>query len=81
MIHKNWGEVTNVDPDKLYKLFEIIDDIGVHHEWSADSGELNIRAGDVWIMFTADPDIMADIASDNKAYADAQRVADMYWRQ
>lgn len=78
---KNWGEVTNVDLDKLYKLFEIIEDIGVHHEWSADHGELSIRAGEVWITFTADPDVIADMHNDNNAYADAQRVAEMYWRQ
>ena len=80
-MHKNWGEVTMVDPDKLYELYKVIDDIGVHHEWNADYGELNIRAGDVWIMFSADHDVMADIANDNNAYADAQRVADMYWRE
>jgi len=81
MTHKNWGEVTMVDPDKLYKLYEIIDDIGVHHDWSADNGELSIKAEGVWITFTADPRIMKEIEDDNNAYADAQRVADMYWRQ
>ena len=81
MIHKNWGEVRMVDPDKLYKLYEIIDDIGVNHEWSAKYGELSIQAGEVWITFTADPDVMADVANDENAYADSQRVADMYWRE
>jgi hypothetical protein len=76
-MHKNWGEVTMVDPDKLYKLFQIIDDIGVYHEWSEEYGELSIKAEDVWITFTTAP---GDKADDN-AYADAQRVADMYWRQ
>jgi len=81
MMHKNWGEVTNVDPEKLYKLFELIDDIGVHHEWSALDGELSIRAGDVWITFNADADLMAEATRDDFAYADAQRIADLYWRQ
>jgi hypothetical protein len=77
-MNKNWGEVTGVDPDKLYKLFQILDDIGVYHEWSMDNGELHIRAGDVWISFLADQQI---IRNDEDAYADAQRVADMYWRE
>jgi hypothetical protein len=80
-MNKNWGEVTGVDPVKLYKLFEILDDIGVHHEWSEDNGELHIRAGDVWISFLADEQVMADMQADKFAYADAQRVADMYWRE
>lgn len=80
-MNKNWGEVTMVDPEKLYKLSQIIDDIGVHHEWSEDNGELHIRAEDVWITFRADEQVMADMRDDKFAYADAQRVADRYWRQ
>lgn len=78
---KNWGEVTQVDPDKLYKLYEIIDDIGVHHEWSAEYGELSIKVEDVWITFSANIDMLADRSEDMNAYADAQRIADMYWRE
>lgn len=81
MMHKNWGEVTMVDLDKLYKLYQIIDDIGVRHEWSEEYGELSIKAEDVWITFTADPKMLEDRQLDESAYADAQRVADMYWRQ
>ena len=82
MMSKNWIEVTGIDPDKLYKLYEVIDDIGLHHEWSADDGELNVRIeGRYWVTFSADRDIMADIANDRNAYADAQRVAEMYWRE
>lgn len=55
---RNWGVVWNVDREKLYKLFELIDDIGVHHDWNAEDGQLDIKADDVWIVFTADAEQM-----------------------
>jgi hypothetical protein len=78
---KDWGDVSGVDPAKLYQLFQLIDDIGVHHEWNELDGELSIRAGDTWITFTADEQVMADMKFDAYAYADAQGVADTYWRE
>jgi hypothetical protein len=78
---KNIYEVKNVEPDQLHKLYGIVDDLGLRHEYSGDDGELNVCFGDSWVTFSVDPDILADIRNDQLAYDDAQRVADMYWRE
>ena len=75
------GTIPRVDPDKLQKLFELIDDIGVVHEYSRADGELSIYAGDIGIMFEADKSMMEDAYADEYWMRDAERVAEGYWRQ
>lgn len=48
------GEVLNVDREKLYRLFELVEDIGVDHDWNLRDGVLLISAGGVSITFKAD---------------------------
>jgi hypothetical protein len=75
------GTITHVDPEKLKKLFDIIDDIGVMHEYSLADGELAIYAGDIGILFEADKSMMKDAYLDNYWQEDAERVAEGYWRE
>lgn len=75
------GTITRVDPDKLQKLFELIDDIGVSHEYSRANGELAIYAGDIGITFEADRKLMDEALQDAYWQDDAERVAEGYWRE
>jgi hypothetical protein len=75
------GTITHVDPDKLQKLYELLDDIGVNHEYSRANGELAIYAGDIGIMFEADRKLIAEALEDAYWQDDAERVAEGYWRE
>jgi hypothetical protein len=73
--------IDKVHPDKLQKLYELLDDIGVNLEYSEAHGELSIYAGEIGIMFEADKSIMEDRYADAYWAADAERVAEGYWRE
>ena len=75
------GSITKVDPDKLQKLYELLDDIGVNLEYSEAHGELSVYAGDIGIMFEADRTIMKDRYADAYWADDAERIAEGYWRE
>lgn len=75
------GTIARVDPDKLQKLYQLIDDIGVSHEYSMADGELSIYAGDIGIMFEADKSLMRDAYEDAYWQEDAERIAEGYWQQ
>jgi hypothetical protein len=75
------GSINKVDPDKLQKLYELLDDIGVNLEYSEAHGELSVYAGGIGIMFEADKSIMKDRYVDAYWADDAERVAEGYWRE
>jgi hypothetical protein len=43
------GTINKVDPEKLQKLHDLLDDIGCNLEYSRADGELAIYAGDIGI--------------------------------
>lgn len=43
--------VNNVEPDMLRQLFNVVENIGVDHDYSAGN-ELTVYAGNVGIIFT-----------------------------
>lgn len=75
------GKINKVDPDKLYKLFDAIDDIGMLHEYSREDGELSIYADGVAIMFQADPQLMEEAGKERFWREDAERIAEGFWRE
>lgn len=75
------GTITKIEPEKLYKLFDLIDDIGVNHEYSRANGELAIYAGNIGILFEADKSLIEDAYVDMYWQEDAERIAEGYWNQ
>jgi hypothetical protein len=75
------GTITKIDPDKLQKLFDLIDDIGISHEYSRADGELAIYAGDVGILLEADKSLIEDAYADEYWQRDAEKIAEGYWNQ
>jgi hypothetical protein len=75
------GSITKVDPDKLQKLHDLLDDIGCNLEYSKYSGELSVYAGDIGIMFEADRTLMKDQYVDELWARDAEQVAEGYWKE
>jgi len=75
------GSINKVDPDKLHKLFELLEDIGCNLEYSMYDGELSVYAGDIGIMFEADKALMKDQYLDEYWNKDAENVAEGQWRQ
>jgi hypothetical protein len=75
------GSITNVNPEKLQALYELLDDIGVNHEYSRANGELAIYAGDIGILFEADRKLMEEAIEEAYWQEDAERIAEGYWRQ
>jgi hypothetical protein len=75
------GKINRVDPDKLQKLFDLIDDIGMQHEYSRDDGELSIYADGVAIMFEADQQLMEEASKEAFWREDAERIAEGFWRE
>jgi hypothetical protein len=75
------GSISKVDPEKLQKLHDLLDDIGCTLEYSRNDGELSVYAGDIGIMFEADKSLMKDRYLDEYWAEDAERVAEGYWKQ
>ena len=75
------GSITKVHPDKLQKLYELLDDIGATLDYSEASGRLSVYAKDIGITFEADEAIMKDRYVDAYWADDAERVAEGYWRE
>lgn len=77
----SWVEVANVHPEVLGRLFQVIDEISVEHDWDEDVGELSITVGGVCIVFSANQEIMYNMRAEDDIRADSQRVANWYWRE
>jgi hypothetical protein len=75
------GTIRQVDPDKLYELFKILEDIGCNLEWSMAAGELSVYAGDIGITFEADRRLIQERIEDEYWAQDAENVAEGYWRE
>lgn len=75
------GKINKVDPRKLYKLFDVIDDIGMLHDYSREDGELSIYADGVAITFEADRELMEQANEDSFWQEDAERIAEGFWRE
>ncbi len=75
------GSITKVHPDKLQKLYELLDDIGANLDYSEARGQLSVYAKDIGIVFEADEAIMKDRYADAYWADDAERVAEGYWRE
>jgi hypothetical protein len=75
------GTVGNVEPEMLKKLFDIIDEIGMCHDYSLTNGELEIYVGDIGIRFEADRKLMDEAAQEAYWQEDAERIAEGYWRE
>lgn len=75
------GTIRMVHPDKLEKLYYLLDDIGCNLEWSEAAGELSVYAGNIGITFEADRKLIEERLQDAYWAEDAERVADGYWRQ
>lgn len=65
----------------LERLYEVFDELGMAHRYSSELGEIDVKVGDDWLNFYLDPDVMKDEEIDKMWSEDADRVADMYWRQ
>lgn len=75
------GTIRMIDPDKLEKLYYLLDDIGCNLEYSAAAGELSVYAGGIGLTFEADSKLIDERLQDAYWAEDAERVADGYWRQ
>lgn len=75
------GSITKVHPDKLQKLYELLDDIGANLDYSEARGQLSVYAKDIGIVFEADETIMKERYADAYWADDAERVAEGYWRE
>jgi hypothetical protein len=67
--------------EALYKLFLVIDDLGLVHRYSAEDGELEVSIHGEWLMFYVDRRVLDDEREIDRAYEDAQRIAEAYWRE
>jgi hypothetical protein len=67
--------------EALYKLFSVIDDLGLVHRYSAEDGELEVSIHGDWLMFYVDRRVLDDERALDRAFEDAERVAEGYWRQ
>lgn len=67
--------------EQLDKLYDAFEDLGLVHRYSAELGEFDVKTGDTWITFYVDHRVLDEERAEDEAFADAQRVADTYWRQ
>lgn len=65
----------------LERLYEVFDELGMVHRYSAELGEIDVKIQDDWLNFYLDPDVMKDEQEDQRWADDATMVADYYWRQ
>jgi len=81
------SKISNVNEIKIQSnvlladLFGVFEDAGVTHDYSYESGELSVLLGERWVMFYVDKRVMEDMAKDNEAFEDAQRIAEGQWNQ
>jgi len=81
------SKISNVNEIKIQSnvlladLFGVFEDAGVTHGYSYESGELSVLLGERWVMFYVDKRVMEDMAKDNEAFEDAQRIAEGQWNQ
>lgn len=74
-------EVLIHSSDTLYKLYQLMDENGFTHRYSAEYGELEVLAHKKWILFYVDKRKLDEERQDQEAFEDAQRIAEGYWRQ
>lgn len=67
--------------DSLRKLFEAFDDLGFAHRFTEELGEFDVNMGGEWFMFYVNRDVLKDEQEDQRWAADAEAVAEYYWRQ
>lgn len=65
----------------LERLYEVFDELGMAHRYSAELGEIDVKVEDDWLNFYLDPEVMKDEEIDRRWQEDADAVADYYWRQ
>lgn len=65
----------------LERLYEVFDELGMVHRYSAELGEIDVKIENDWLNFYLDPDVMKDEQEDQRWADDATMVADYYWRQ
>jgi len=75
------GEVKVMSSEQLYNLYKAFDDLGFAHRYSEELGEFDIKMGEKWFTFYVDHDVLKDEQEDQRWAADAEMVADYYWRQ
>jgi hypothetical protein len=49
--------------------------------FTEEHGELEIKAGPTWVLFYIDKRVMDDMAHEDEAFEDAQRLAEGQWQQ
>ncbi len=81
------SKISNVNEIKIESMFlleglyDAFSNEGVTHDYSLEDGELSVLLGERWLMFYVDKRVMDDMAKDNEAFEDAQRIAEGQWNQ
>jgi len=79
-MHKS-TEIAVQSSEVLRKLYEVFDELGMARRFTEQHGELEIKAGPTWVLFYIDKRVMDDMAHEDEAFEDAQRLAEGQWQQ